>query len=122
MERTTALKKLKKLLGNKVGYRINTAALSPEEREVLKAQLPQAIKERDELKEKREARLKVILADPEYQSLKAAASEASERVNKLSHRTHLRKIEVGVSNDMFFLHKANGDSWEEVINKLSVNP
>ena len=120
MERAVALKKLGKLLGKKLGYRINTKAPSPEERSTAKAALPAAIEERNKLKEYRDIRYKAILAsDEEYQRLHAAHRAASEHVDELSGITRHYKITVGTSEGMFFLHKAEGDSWEEIIDKLT---
>ena len=120
MERTVAIKMLGKLLGKKLGYRVDTKAPTPEEREVAKATLSPAIEERNKLKEQRDARYKAILAeDTEYQNLFAAAKAASKRVEELSSITRHRKITVGTSEGMFFLVKAEGDSWEEVIDKLT---
>jgi hypothetical protein len=117
MERSVAIKKLGKLLGKKLGYRIDAKAPSPDEREEAKAALPSAIGERNKLREQRDARYKAILAaDAEYQSLLASTKAASERVDRLSSIVRHRKITVGVSESIFF--KAEGDSWEEVIAKL----
>ncbi len=120
MERTVALKKLERLLGKKLGWRIDAKAPTLEEREAAKAALPLAIEERNKLKEQREVRYQAILAgDEEYQRLKAAHRAASERTDNLSGVTRHRKITVGVNSGMFFLVRAEGDSWEEVIDKLT---
>lgn len=120
MERTVALKKLEKLIGKKLGWRINPKAPTPEERALAQAALPQAIEERKRLQELRQARHQAILAaDAEYQTLDAGAKAAVKRVEQLSSVTRHHKITVGTSEGMFFLVKAEGDSWEEVIGKLS---
>lgn len=120
MERTVALKKLERLLGKKLGWRINTKAPSPEERAAAKAALPAAIEERNKLKELRDARHREILAaDAEYQRLLVAAKAAVEEVDRLSSTTRHYKITVGVDLGWAFEVKADGDSWEEVIGKLS---
>ena len=98
MERSVAIKKLSKLLGKKLGYRVNSKAPTLEERAAAKTELPVAIEERNKLKEKRDERYKAILAaDTEYQSLFAAHRAASERTDKLgSHdalaQDHCRHI------------------------------
>jgi hypothetical protein len=120
MERKVAINKLGKLLGKKLGYRVDDKAPSPEERAEAASALAPAIEERNKLKEQRDARYKEILAaDAEYQSLAAAAREAGKKVEELSSITRWYKITVGTSEGMFFLHKAEGDTWEEIIDKLT---
>ena len=53
MERSVAIKKLGKLIGKGLGYRVNAKAPTKEERETAKAEYAVALKERNELKEKR---------------------------------------------------------------------
>ncbi len=120
MERTVALKKLEKLLGKKLGWRINSKAPSPEDRQAARLALTSAIEERNNLKTRREVRYQEILAaDAEYQTLKTAHKAASEKADQLSSMTRHFKITVGTSEGIFFLVKAEGDSWEEVIDKLA---
>ncbi len=120
MERAIALKKLGKLLGKKLGYRIDAKASSQEERIAAKAELPTAIENLNKLKELRDERHKAVLsADAEYQTLHAAHRAASDRTEQLSSIIRHRKITVGTSEGMFFLIKAEGDSWEEVIDILT---
>ena len=119
MERSVAIKKLGKLLGKSLGYRINDKAPTQEQREAARAELRPAIDERNSLKEKKDARYRALLAaDAEYQSLRAAYRAASERVNRLGSSTRHYKITVGISNSIFFEVKAEGDSWEEIIEKI----
>lgn len=119
MERSVAIKKLGKLLGKRLGYRINDKAPSREERAEAKTKLTSAVMERDKLEERRDARERAILAaDPEYQSLLAEHKTASEVVKRLFDVTRHYKITVGTSEGMFFLIKAEGDSWEEIIDEL----
>lgn len=121
MERSVAIKKLEKLIGKKLGWRINPKAPSAEDREAARLALGPAIAERDALKEKRDARYQEILAaDAEYQSLKADHKAAAEKADRLSGLTRFFKITVGdTSSGLFFLVKAEGDSWEDVIAKLT---
>lgn len=119
MERTVALKKLRGLLGKKLGYRIDSKAPSPEERAAAKAELPTAIEERNKAKELRDTRYQTLLAgDTEYQSLFAAHKAARDRTDRLSGIIHRHKITVGTDEGFFFHVKAEGDSWEEVLAKL----
>ncbi len=119
MERSVAVKKLTRLLGSRLGYRVDPTAPGQDEREAARAALPAAIAERNGVKEKRDARYTAILkADAEYQALKAEYTAASQRVDKLSSVTRHFKFTVGTSNGMFFHIRAEGDTWEEVIGKL----
>ena len=119
MERSVAIKKLEKLLGKKLAWRINPKALDAEERQAARETLTAAIAERKALQEKRDARERELLADPEYQQLKAAAKAAAENAERISGLTRCFKITVGTNEGMFFLVKAEGDSWEQIIEKLT---
>jgi hypothetical protein len=119
MERAVAVKKLGKLLGKNLGYRIADKAPTKEERAAAQKALIGAVAHRNALKEKRDERYRAILAaDAEYQQLHAEHRAASEHVNELSSITRHYKITVGISNSMFFHIKAEGDSWEEIIDKV----
>ena len=120
MERTVALKKLERLLGKKLGWRINAKAPTAEQRAEAQTALALARKERNELLEKTEARHKVIVeADAEYQQLKTAHRAARDKVDRLGSITRHFKITVGVHTGMFFVVRAEGDSWEDVIAKIT---
>lgn len=120
MERAVAIKKLGKLLGKELGYRVDNKAPTAEQRLGALSALAPAIEKRNKLREQRDARCAAILAaDTEYQNLVDAARDASKRVDEFSSITRRYKITVGVSTDMFFHIKAQGDSWEEVIDKLT---
>lgn len=120
MERAVALKKLGKILGKNLAYRINDKAPTREEREAAAKELPAALEERNKLREKRDERYKEILAaDAEYQRLKEAHQTAKNHADELMSIKHTCKFNVGTSNGMFFLVKAEGDSWEEVIEKVA---
>jgi hypothetical protein len=119
MERALAVKKLGKLLGKSLGYRVNDGAPTTEDREAAKLDLPAALEARDKLKQQRDARYQQILAaDSEYQALRAAHKVAQEQVDKLHSMMRHYKFTVGTSNGMFFHVKAEGDSWEDVIEKV----
>lgn len=123
MERTVALKKLRRLLGQKVGYRIDHKAPTEDDRAQARAEMPGAVERRNELREKRDARYKAILAtDGEYQTLQASVQAVNKRVDELRGVAMHHKITVGTSEGMFFVVKAQGDSWEDVIDKLTAPP
>lgn len=120
MERAVAIKKLGKILGKKLGYRVDPKALSRDEREVARIECLEAVKERKELEEKKNARSRAILeADAEYQRLAADHKAARERAERLGSMSRRQKITVGTSEGIFFRVMAEGDSWEEVIEKLT---
>lgn len=120
MERAVAIKKLTKILGKSLGYRVDPKAPDQDDRDEARAQLAVEVPKRDALKKQRRERLEtILLADAEYQRLKAEEAEAQKRCEKLSSATHHYRFTAGTSNGMFFLVKAQGDSWEEVIAKLT---
>lgn len=122
MERATAIKTLGKLLGKKLGYRVDDRAPTQVEREAARAELLATIPERDKLKEQCETRCRAILAaDAEYQTILAARRAAQKKLDELGSITRHYKITVGTSEGMFFCVKAEGDSWEQVIDKLTEN-
>jgi len=119
MRREDAIKKLGKLLGKSLGYRVDPKAPDADEREEALIKLRAATATRNDLKTKMEARRSVILeADAEYRSLLDDWKAASEAANRLMSLTNHYRFTVGTSNGMFFVIKAQGDSWEEVIAKL----
>jgi hypothetical protein len=120
VERAVAIKKLTKLLGKKLGWRINAKHPTQEEKDAAKTALPAAVAERELLKQRRDERYKTILAaDMEYQRLHAEHHAAYERVNRMQSKMHQHKIAVGTIESGFFLVKAEGNSWEEVIDKVA---
>ena len=61
----------------------------------------------------------VLNADQEYQTLKAAHQEARVHFDKLLSQSGHFKVTVGKSNGLFFEVLAQGDSWEDVIEKIA---
>lgn len=119
MERAIAIKKLGALLGKSLGYRIDQNAPTREERAAAQTELTAAVAERQKLKEQKDERYRAILAaDAEYQRLHTEHEAARKRTDRLFSITRHYKITVGVSTSMFFHVKAEGDSWEEIIDKL----
>lgn len=119
MERAIAIKKLGKMLGKSLGYRVDPRAPTIEERaqatEAAKA-LSAAFKEAEAAET---ARLNAILeADVEYQELKAKRMSLREAKDRAWSKSRHFKITVGTTSSMFFHVRAEGDSWEEVIDKL----
>lgn len=120
MERSVALKRLSKVLGKKARYRVDQSAPSADEREASRVELSGAVAERNAANERLTARYNEILnADAEYQALKSTAIAARKRVEQISSRAYRKKITVGIDNGLFFHVKAEGDSWEEIFEKLA---
>lgn len=119
MQRSIALARLKTLLGKSFSYRINEKAPTAEERAEAKEKRPTVVAERDRIKEALESRRKIILeADQEYQSLVEAYRAACKRATSLA-LDHSYKITVGKNIGIFFVVEAQGDSWEDIFEKLA---
>lgn len=119
MDRSTAMKRLRKMLGASFAYRVNERALTGDRRAEAQEDLKAAQAARDEVKARKEARYAAILADAEYQALRAEYAAACDRTNNLAGQVFARKITVGTSNSLFFSVKAEGDSWEEIFARLA---
>lgn len=120
MERTVALKKLRKILGNSLGYRVEPDALTQEEREFAQAQCKLLAEAKRRAQEAMIARERAVLeADEQYQQLRAEYKIAKQQLDNMFSASHRYKFTVGTTSGMFFHVKAQGDSWEEVIAKLT---
>jgi hypothetical protein len=121
MERAVAIKKLGKILGKSLGYRVDPKAPDQDDRDEARAKLREATPKREALSKEMDARrAEVLQADAEYQRLKAEHGNAKKNCDELFSITCRYRFMVGTSNSMFFLIKAQGDSWEEIIDKLTV--
>jgi hypothetical protein len=119
MERSAAIKKLGKLLGKSLGYRVDLKAPTSDERAAAQAMLPALTEEKRKAEEAVRLRRTAILAgDCEYQELVAAHKKMQEEWSRVAGMTRQHKFTVGTTNGMFFMVKAEGDSWEEVISKV----
>lgn len=120
MERKEAIRKLGKILGKSLGYRVDPDAPDREEREAALAAFKPAREKAEALLKQKEARIKALLdADAEYQRIKAEHEAAKKSRDRLASLTCHYKFTVGTSNGMFFHVKAQGDSWEEILEKLN---
>src|SRR5262245_50933111 len=107
MERIVAIKKLGKMLGKSLGYRVDPKAPTSEEREEVKRQLPALTAAKKQADEAMNNRRRAILeADQQYQELVAAYKEARQRADNAFLITHRFKFTVGTSDGMFFHVKA----------------
>ena len=119
MERATALKTLRKILGDRLGYRVDPQAPDASMRAVAREQAKALSAQHRIAIEASEARRNAILsADPEYQQLRAEAQRLGNAKHEAWGISHRFRFTVGTSSDLFFHVKAQGDSWEDVIAQL----
>ena len=122
MERSVAIRKLGKLLGNRLGYRVDRDAPDAETRAAVRQQLPGLRAAEQQAEAAMDARRAAILAaDPEYQALAEAFKLARAGRQAAAAATSRYRITVGISGAVFFHVKAQGDSWEDVIAKLTAD-
>lgn len=122
MERSVAIRKLGKLLGKHLGYRVDRDAPDAETRAAIRQQLPGLRAAERQVEAAMDARRAAILAaDPEYQALAAAFKLARAGRQAAAAAASRYRITVGTSSDLFFHVKAQGDSWEDVIAKLTAD-
>src|SRR4051812_1520141 len=101
MERAVAIKKLGKILGKSLGYRVDPKAPNQEERDEARAKLKIAGAERDALSKQKQARAQELFqADVEYQRLKSIHAEATKRCDELTSLTCHYRFTVGVTSSM----------------------
>lgn len=119
MQRAVALKKLRKLLGDSVCYRVDADAPDADTRKAASLALPTATAAYEKVKKLRDdRRAAVLVADKEYQDLVLACETAAKEAAKIRGLTYRFKFTVGTSNGIFFHVRAEGDSWEDVIDKI----
>jgi hypothetical protein len=120
MERAVAIKKLGKLLGKSLGYRVDPRGLNAEDRDAAAREARALSAEYKFAEEAEVARRKAILdGDAEYQRLRAEAKRLRDAKDTAWSKSHHFKFTVGTSNGLFFHVRAQGDSWEEVIETLT---
>lgn len=121
MRRQDAVDKLVKLLGKNMGYRVDPKAPDADEREEAKAELQMVQVATDEASRRMNKRRVELLTDPEYQRLLAEYKALSKRREQLTGKMHHYRFTVGHNTGLFFMVKAQGDSWEEVLAKLAAD-
>jgi hypothetical protein len=111
MERNVALKRLRRMLGKNAGYRVDPTAPTGEQRE----------------KRERIARNGLAQGRGVESCASAPRGRARSRcripapreaADKAGATARHHKITVGVSSELFFHVKAQGDSWEEIFRIL----
>lgn len=119
MQRATAIKTLRRILGRDFGYQVDPSAPTAEERHEARQELIELAKKREQLSEATKERREALLAaDSKYQELLAEWREIRKKCDERNSKSHHYKISVGTSDSMFFRIAAQGDSWEDVIGKV----
>ena len=124
MNRTQALAKLKKVLGKKLAYREDPSALIGDDREAAEVKRKLLRDAQHIIRDALEARrVEVLAADAEFQRLSAQYRRTREAADKASGEAYARRIAVGTLIDIAgmgaFSVKAEGDNWQEVVDKLT---
>jgi hypothetical protein len=118
MNERQAIAKLKKKIGPKIGWRYNKGALDAEGREQERQRLIAMRAEEEALKEALDAMRAKLLADPEYVQLRERWHNAKEAADMARSRSYVHPITVGRMGDMFFTVVADGDTWDDVVQKV----
>ncbi len=126
MERTTAIKKLKKLLGPKCYWRIGDKITSPERRAETKTFLLETeFSERCLARDMKVRAAELMAADTLYQSLKADWQSYRDKIESSRQKGEPAfRFEVGTQSGgalNVVSPKAYGDTWEEIFEKLQSN-
>jgi hypothetical protein len=122
MERSTALRRLRKILGKDFGYQVNTSSIPRDLREDEKPEFEAAVKRREraqaELTRMRTEHMTKLEATAEYKAAQEELRQCREKASELGGRQMMRRFTVGTANRLFFHVDAQGDTWEEVFAEL----
>ncbi len=118
MNQKQAIARLTKRLGRKLAWRVNKNALRADERDEEREASRALRAEAQELKAALEARCAELLKDPQYVALRERYKEADDAANRALSRSMSKAITVGKIELGFFLVAAEGDTWEEVVQKV----
>jgi len=125
MTREQAIKKLRKIIGPNVYWRIGERLSRPEDREAASTKGKELRAAQVDIEERMKVRRETVLAaDADYQAIKAEYKtnhDAREHLRK-SGRVAYWRFEVGTTDAMGGLRisrpKAYGDTWEEIFATL----
>lgn len=121
MDQTQALTKLRKLLGANFGYRVNAKALNAKGRADAQARAIELRAKKLEAEAALSARRDELLKDPTYQALRDEYDAVNVELDNSLHAARTKRITVGVTSDLFFTIKAEGDNWDEVVGLVANN-
>lgn len=120
MERSVALKRVEKLLGKSFRYRVNLKAPNADGRAEARKEREVAERAHSSVSRQLSARTSELLrGDREYQRLSAEYKSTREKSADLRLISSSYRFTVFVSNGLFTKIEAEGDSWEEIIDKLT---
>src|SRR5262245_13197873 len=110
---------MKKLWGDKAGWRRNEKALVGEAREAELAREPGLKAARETAKAAKTARYNELLKDPEYVRLTAEHEAARSAHQKCEAAIRARRVTVGTLGGAaglnWFTIKGEGDNWQEAL-------
>lgn len=123
MERTTAIKKVKKLLGDKAYWRIGSVITSPERRDkVARERLEHAFGIAMLKRDMETRKYELLERDERYQVAKSEWTRRTREFDVMQNRDEgAYRFEVGTQSGgalNFIQPKAYGDTWEEIFTKL----
>lgn len=115
MTREQAIKRLRKLYGDKAYWRVGQLASSPEQRAEARAAMLAAKAERDAAEAERRAFLDAL---PAYQEIVRRREEARERFERARGMAYYKKFEIGERVNALFTATTIGDTWEDCFANL----
>lgn len=120
MNITQAVSKLRTLLGNKAFYRLDPKAPDAEQRAEARLKCIEVRESLAEVKAQLERRREELLnGDSLYLQLDAKRIDLQKYRDDLRNKTLRYKVTIGTANSICFFVEAEGDSWNEVFEKLA---
>lgn len=118
MTRTDAVRRLKRLIGPKFHWQEDKRPSSPEARASASTEAQRIKGERDAAKLELEEMRRRLLSDPDYQALSAKVVWLNKELDNARWAACHHRIDVGTLNEIFFMVKAHGDNWADVVRKV----
>jgi len=118
MTRQEAFKKLQKLFGKKALYRVHTELSSPEKRQQAREAMEALRAKHEDVKVRRDARQKELLADPTYQELVVEARALYQALDRARGEMSYYKFSIGTNEGFAYMVEAQGDTWEQCFEEL----
>jgi hypothetical protein len=109
---------MRRLIGAKAMWRYDEKAPNANERAELRAILPDLRASRDAAKTAMQLRRAELLKDREYQRLLRAWEVADKAASMALGRAHHHRVTVGRDSGFAFTVMAEGDNWQDAIDKL----
>jgi hypothetical protein len=118
MNLTQAKAAMARLVGKRATWRYDDKAPGAEEREGLWAKSQALADVTAQAKAALDARRAELLRDPDYLRLKAAWVAAHKEHSEAFSRARRHRVCIGRSNGIFNVVLAEGDNWQDAIDKL----